>query len=139
MPFGAATPLVHPATGFSIAPALQLAPRLAAVLATRLPADPDRAAAAAGRLLWSPAARWVHRLRRHGLRTVLEMPPPLVPGFFDAFFASGATAGRRRAFLTGRDDLPGNLAGMARVFAAAPAPVRRKMLRSAARFHPIGR
>lgn len=139
VPFGAATPLVHPATGFSVAPALQLAPRLAAVLAAHLPADPDRATAAAGRLLWSPAARWVHRLRRHGLRTVLEMPPPLVPGFFDAFFAAGATAGRRHAFLTGRDDLPGNLAGMAGVFAAASGPVRWKMLRSAARFHPIGR
>lgn len=136
VPFGAATPLVHPATGFSVAPALRLAPELAATLAAHLPADPAGAVAAADRLLWSPAARLVHRLRRHGLRTVLEMPPPLVPGFFDAFFRS---EGPGRAFLTGRDDVTGTLAGMAGAFAGAPGPVRRTMLRSAARVHPFGR
>ncbi|MEQ3553548.1 lycopene cyclase family protein [Pseudonocardia nematodicida] len=128
VPFGAATPLVHPATGFSVAPALGLAPRLADALARELPEHPDRAVSAAAALLWPPSARVVHRLRRHGLRTVLEMPPPLVPGFFDAFFAGSSG----RAFLTGRDDLPGTLAGMAGVFRAAPAPVRRHMLRSLA-------
>ncbi|MEU6699457.1 lycopene cyclase family protein [Pseudonocardia sp. NPDC046786] len=134
VPFGAATPLVHPATGFSVAPALQLAPAVAAVLARRLPDGPDAAAAAVAALLWSPSARMVHRLRRHGLRTVLDLPARLVPGFFDAFFA-GRTG---RAFLTGRDDLGGTLAGMADVFRAAPAPVKGHMLRSAVRFHPFG-
>ncbi|MFP5021353.1 lycopene cyclase family protein [Pseudonocardia phyllosphaerae] len=133
--FGAATPLVHPATGFSVAPALRLAPQVAAALATHLPHDPARAAHAAERLLWSPAARAVHVLRAHGLRTVLDLPPALVPGFFDAFFRSR----RGRAFLTGRDDVAGTLAGMAGVFTAAPGPVRRNMLRSALRFHPSGR
>ncbi|MEV1290704.1 lycopene cyclase family protein [Pseudonocardia sp. NPDC049635] len=131
--FGAATPLVHPATGFSVAPALQLAPAVAAVLARHLPADPGAAASAARALLWSPSARTVHRLRRHGLQTVLDLPARLVPGFFDAFFAGRSG----RAFLTGRDDVPGTLAGMAGVFRAAPAPIKRRMLRSAVRFHPI--
>ena len=45
--FGAATPLVHPATGFSVAPALGLAPRLAAELARHLPHDPAAATTAA--------------------------------------------------------------------------------------------
>ncbi|MBN9739089.1 MULTISPECIES: lycopene cyclase family protein [unclassified Pseudonocardia] len=135
LPFGAATPLVHPATGFSVAPALRLAPALADVLARHLPDDPARATTAAHRLLWSRSARLVHRLRRHGLRTVLDLPAGLVPSFFDAFF----TGPRGRAFLTGRDDLPGTLAGMAGVFGAATAPVRWHMLRSAAPFHPKGR
>ncbi|MEU9819662.1 lycopene cyclase family protein [Pseudonocardia alni] len=133
--FGAATPLVHPATGFSVAPALGLAPRLAAELARHLPHDPAAATTAARRLLWPRSARAVHRLRRHGLRTVLEMPPRLVPDFFDAFFAGRSG----RAFLTGRDDLTGTLAGMAGVFRAAPPPVRAHMLRSAAAFHSKGR
>ncbi|WP_075553983.1 lycopene cyclase family protein [Pseudonocardia sp. Ae505_Ps2] len=133
--FGAATPLVHPATGFSVAPALGLAPRLAAELARHLPHDPAAATTAARRLLWPRSARAVHRLRRHGLRTVLEMPPHLVPDFFDAFFAGRSG----RAFLTGRDDLTGTLAGMAGVFRAAPPAVRTRMLRSAAAFHPNGR
>ncbi|ALE83622.1 hypothetical protein XF36_11050 [Pseudonocardia sp. HH130629-09] len=133
--FGAATPLVHPATGFSVAPALGLAPRLAAELARYLPHDPAAATTAARRLLWPRSARAVHRLRRHGLRTVLEMPPHLVPDFFDAFFAGRSG----RAFLTGRDDLTGTLAGMAGVFRAAPPAVRTRMLRSAAAFHPNGR
>ncbi|WP_224390042.1 lycopene cyclase family protein [Pseudonocardia sp. ICBG1293] len=133
--FGAATPLVHPATGFSVAPALGLAPRLARELARHLPQDPAAATAAARRLLWPRSARAVHRLRRHGLRTVLEMPPHLVPDFFDAFFAGRSG----RAFLTGRDDLTGTLAGMAGVFRAAAPPVRAHMLRSAAAFHSKGR
>ncbi|GAA4978981.1 lycopene cyclase family protein [Pseudonocardia tropica] len=133
--FGAATPLVHPATGFSVAPALGLAPRLAAELARHLPHDPAAATTAARRLLWPRSARAVHRLRRHGLRTVLEMPPQLVPDFFDAFFAGSSG----RAFLTGRDDLTGTLTGMAGVFRAAPPPVRAHMLRSAAAFHSKGR
>ncbi|MBP2368611.1 lycopene cyclase family protein [Pseudonocardia parietis] len=135
VPFGAATPLVHPATGFSVAPALRLAPELATALAHHLPGDAAAATAAAHRQLWSPSARAVHRLRRHGLRTVLELPAPLVPAFFDAFF-SGRSG---RAFLTGRDDLSGTLAGMAGVFRAATPRVKAHMLRSASAFHPKGR
>ncbi|BBG02007.1 MULTISPECIES: lycopene cyclase family protein [Pseudonocardia] len=134
VPFGAATPLVHPATGFSVAPALRLAPEVAAVLGRHLPADPAAAVSAATGLLWSPSARMVHQLRRHGLQTVLDLPARLVPGFFDAFFAGRSG----RAFLTGREDLPGTLAGMAGVFRAAPAPVKGHMLRSAVRFRPVG-
>ncbi|ANY09004.1 lycopene cyclase family protein [Pseudonocardia sp. HH130630-07] len=140
VPFGAATPLVHPATGFSVAPALQLAPELAVVLVRHLPGDPARAVDAAHRLLWSPSARAVHRLRRHGLRTVLDLPAALTPAFFAAFFAGRSG----RSFLTGRDDLAGTLAGMAGVFRAAPSRVRLHMLRSGTTpartpSHPNGR
>ncbi|WP_232077400.1 lycopene cyclase family protein [Mycolicibacterium aichiense] len=55
--FGAAAPLIHPATGFSVAAALQLAPQVAGALAEHLPADPDRALAAAGRRSGPPPRR----------------------------------------------------------------------------------
>ncbi|WP_264198479.1 lycopene cyclase family protein [Pseudonocardia sp. ICBG601] len=54
---GRRPPLVHPATGFSVAPALGLAPRLAAELARHLPHDPAAATTAARRLLWPRSAR----------------------------------------------------------------------------------
>ncbi len=157
VPFGAVTPLVHPASGFSVATALTLAPAVADALRDGLdtrgpagarprgdgpdsprPAPPrpqrhcrasDRAAAAARDVLWPPAARAVHLLRGHGLRTVLGLPPELVPGFFEAFFRLPEY--RARTFLSGRDDLPGTLAAMAGLFRHADPAVRGRLLRSA--------
>ena len=59
--FGAAAPLMHPATGFSVAATLRLAPVVADALAAHLPGDP-RGALAAARLrgAWPPAAQAVH-------------------------------------------------------------------------------
>ena len=53
---GAADPLVHPASGFSLATSLRMAPRLATVLADALRggADPAAAAKAARRVVRSP-------------------------------------------------------------------------------------
>ena len=81
-------------------------------------------------MLWPPAAVAVHRLRRHGLRTVLGLPPALVPEFFEAFFRLPGP--RARAFLSGRDDLAGTLAAMAGLFRRADPAVRARLLRSAA-------
>ena len=50
--FGAAAPLVHPASGFSVATALALAPAVADAVARRLPAGPDAALAAARAVVW---------------------------------------------------------------------------------------
>lgn len=174
--FGAATPLVHPASGFSVATALALAPHVAAALRDGLDAggsrapgrtgtDPagdgrhatgdedglpragetgggarpgapgpdrtdacDRAAAAARAVLWPPAAVAVHALRRHGLRTVLDLPPDLVPAFFEAFFR--LPEHRMTAFLSGRDDVAGTLAAMTGLFSHADPAVRARLLRS---------
>ncbi|MDQ4117260.1 MAG: hypothetical protein M3235_09900, partial [Actinomycetota bacterium] len=65
----------------------------------------------------------------HGLRTVLGLPPALVPAFFEAFFR--LPEHRVRAFLSGRDDLPGTLAAMAGLFGRADPAVRGRLLRSA--------
>ena len=73
--FGAAAPLVHPASGFSLATALSLAPAVAHALATRLPHGVPRRAGRGRPVVWPAAARAVHRFRRIGLEALLRMPP----------------------------------------------------------------
>ncbi|SDF04468.1 lycopene cyclase family protein [Pseudonocardia oroxyli] len=130
--FGAATPLVHPATGFSVATALTLAPRLAEAL-TR----PD-AVAAARRVLWPAPALAVHALRRRGLESLLRMPPAQVPAFFDVFF--GLPERHRWAYLTARADLPGTLAAMGALYRHASWPLRARLVGPAlgVAAHPTG-
>ena len=117
VPFGAAAGLVHPATGYSVAAAVRLAPRLADAFATGT--DPWR-------VLWPPRTRAVHALRRKGLHTLLALTPLQVPEFFDLFFALPVHL--QRAYLSGRDDLAGTVAAMAALFHAAPRPLRTAML-----------
>ncbi len=124
--FGAAAPLVNPASGFSLAASLRLAPAVARAVAARLPDGPDQALDAAREVLWPPAARAVHRLRRVGLEAVLRMPPQRVPDFFELFFA--LPEHRRWAYLAGRDDLRGHLGAMAALFAAADWPLRARLV-----------
>jgi lycopene beta-cyclase len=127
--FGAAAPLVHPASGFSVASTLRLAPAVARAVAAGLSDGPDQALAAARGVLWPPAARAVHRLRRIGLEALLRMPPQRVPDFFEVFFA--LPEHRRWAYLTGRDDLRGHLGTMSALFAAAGWPLRARLVVSA--------
>ncbi|MGP4056405.1 lycopene cyclase family protein [Mycobacterium sp. 4D054] len=124
--FGAAAPLIHPATGFSVAASLTLAPRVAGALAAGLPDGPDKALAAAQDMVWPLAARVVHRLRRIGLEALLRMPPGEVPGFFDQFFALPDTD--RWTYLTARDDLRGNLVTHGRLFRVSSGRLRRRLV-----------
>ncbi len=127
VPFGAASPLVHPATGYSVATALRLAPRLAAAVRDALQRDGSAAAgAAAWRTVWSPAALAVHTLRRRSLESLLRFPPHLVPDFFDVFFALPER--HRWAYLTGREDARGSAAAMGALFAASPWWLRRRLV-----------
>lgn len=129
--FGAAAPLMHPATGFSVAAALRMAPAVADALAAHLPADPHTALAAARAVLWPPAARAVHTLRRRGLEALLRMPPEEVPAFFEVFFALPER--HRWAYLTGRDDLAGTVAAMNALFGRAGWGLRRRLVGPALR------
>jgi lycopene beta-cyclase len=130
VPFGAASPLVHPATGYSVATALQLAPRVAAAVRDALRRGGSAAAgAAAWRAVWSPAALTVHALRRRSLESLLRFPPGLVPKFFDVFFALPQQ--HRWAYLTGREDVAGSAAAMAALFAASPWWLRRRLVSGA--------
>ena len=120
--FGAAAPLVHPATGFSVADALRLAPAVAdALVSGGLPA--------ARRLVWSPRTRAVHRLRRAGLEALLRMPPDTVPDFFETFFALPAR--HQRTYLSARDDVTGMLTTMGVLFAHADGRLRYRLVRPA--------
>ena len=122
--YGAAAPLVHPASGFSVADALRLAPLAADALATG-------GVPAARRLLWSARAVAVHRLRRIGLEALLRMPPEAVPDFFETFF--DLPARHRHAYLSGRDDLAGHLAAMGALFGHADVRLRRRLVSPAFR------
>lgn len=124
--FGAAAPLIHPATGFSVAASLQLAPRVAGSLAEHLPDHPDRALAAARDTVWPPAAKAIHRIRQIGLEALLRMPAGEVPRFFETFFA--LPDAHRWAYLTARDDVGGTVAAMARLFRESDWRLRRHLV-----------
>ncbi|MBB4684558.1 lycopene cyclase family protein [Amycolatopsis jiangsuensis] len=126
VPFGVAAGFVHPATGYSLATSLRLAPVVAGALAGGLEAGPADAVRTAHRALWTVEARAVHALRRHGLRALLGMSPDQLTGFFDLFFALPATA--QRAFTSGRADVAGTAAAMATLFRTAPPGLRRRLL-----------
>jgi len=124
--FGAAASLIHPATGFSVATSLQLAPRVATALATHLADGPDKALAAARQTVWPRRARVVHHLRRVGLEALLRMPPEDVPAFFEQFFALPDP--HRWTYLTARDDVSGNVAALTHLFRASNHRLRRHLV-----------
>jgi lycopene beta-cyclase len=124
--FGAAAQLVHPASGFSVATSLRLAPAVADAIATRLPAGPDEALAAARSVVWPPGARAVHRFRRIGLEALLRMPPADVPAFFETFFALPPR--HRWCYLVGRDDVRGTAATMRALYSRAGWRMRARLI-----------
>ncbi|HVV09592.1 lycopene cyclase family protein [Amycolatopsis sp.] len=121
--FGAAAGLVHPATGYSLATALRLAPTVAAALAEGLRTSPAHAVRAARHELWPPSAQAVHSMRRFGLRALRRMPGELVPEFFELFFRLPPRL--QYAFVSGRTDVEGTAAAMLELFRAAPWRLRR--------------
>ncbi|MEH3139893.1 MAG: lycopene cyclase family protein [Mycobacterium kyogaense] len=127
--FGAAAPLIHPATGFSLATSLRLAPQVAAAVATHLPRGPERAIAAARDTVWPRSARVVHHLRRVGLEALLRMPPAEVPAFFEQFFELPDR--HRWTYLTARDDMAGNVAALTHLFRESNRQLRGHLVRPA--------
>ncbi|GAA3706054.1 lycopene cyclase family protein [Microlunatus aurantiacus] len=103
---GARGGIMHPATGYSVAPSLRLADDLAVLIAAGVPAD-------AADLLRSRRRQVVRLLRGAGLATLLRLPPDGVPAFFEAFFR--LPPDRQRAYLTGHDQPGGVAAAMAQM------------------------
>lgn len=127
--FGAAAPFTHPATGYQLATALRLAAPVAQAVAGGLAESPRAALALARAVLWPPAARATHLLRRRGLESLLRLPPSQLRGFFEGFFALPDQ--RRRAYLSGRTDPTGTVAAMAGLFRTTSWPVRLRLVGSA--------
>ncbi len=121
--FGAAAPLIHPASGYSVAATLRLAPQVAAIIAS------GGTAADVQHLIWSPRARAVHALRLRGLRAVCALSPAEVSEFFAAFFALPVAL--QRTYLSGREDLAGTAAAMGALFPRLASPTRRRLVRAA--------
>ncbi|MBX7454904.1 lycopene cyclase family protein [Mycolicibacterium sp. 3033] len=129
--FGAAAPLIHPATGFSVAASLRLAPAVASALAVHLADGPDEALSAGKRAVWPPSAVAIHRLRRIGLEALLRMPAEDVPLFFEKFFA--LPEHHRWTYLTARDDVRGTAAAMGCLYRNTSGRLRRNLVTAAVR------
>lgn len=115
--FGAAAGFIHPATGYSVATSLALAPKVAQALKAN--EDPKH-------VIWSRKARIVHAMRRHGLEALLRLDADETRDFFELFFRLDAEL--QRAYLSGREDVRGTTAAMAKLFRAAPWRLRAKMV-----------
>jgi lycopene beta-cyclase len=122
IPFGAAAGLVHPATGYSVADAFRLAPKVAAALADGSPED-------AWQVIWPASARAVHRLRRRGLAVLLRLEADQVPEFFERFF--GLSPVLQQKYLSERVDVVGTAEAMLAIFLAADRSLRRSIARFA--------
>jgi lycopene beta-cyclase len=120
--FGAAAAMVHPATGYGVADALRLGPRVAAAIAAGLDREPAAAVRAARQVLWNPATRAVYALRRRGLAVLLSLPAERLPQFFELFFELPPDLQHR--YLAGRDDLAGTARAMTALFRAADRSMR---------------
>ncbi|MBV9775072.1 MAG: lycopene cyclase family protein [Gemmatimonadetes bacterium] len=126
--FGGAAGMVHPATGYLLARTLAAAPTLADALAGELGrpgGTPEGAARAGWAALWPADRRRRHALFRFGMEVLLRLDAADTRAFFAAFFA--LPEADWRGYLS--DRLPAlQLAGvMSRLFAAAPARLRRRL------------
>lgn len=116
--FGAAAGFIHPATGYSVATSLQLAPLVAQAIASN--EDPKR-------VIWSRKAQVVHAMRAHGLKVLLRLTPDETKDFFELFFRLDPEL--QRAYLSGREDVRGMAAAMMALFRAVPSHLRWKLVR----------
>jgi lycopene beta-cyclase len=123
--FGAAAGMVHPATGFSLADSLRLAPAVAEALRDGLRISPRHALRAARHEVWPPAARVVHTLRRFGLRALCDLPAPALPEFFELFFRLPTEL--QCAYTSARTDVIGTVAAMEVLFRSAPWRLRTRL------------
>jgi lycopene beta-cyclase len=126
--FGAAAGMIHPATGYQVATALQRAPVLAAALCRALAdgADVATAARAGHRAVWSADDVRRDALYRFGLDVVLALDAAQTRAFFAGFFALPAS--QWHAYLS-RTASPLQLhRTMLALMARVPARVRRRVL-----------
>jgi lycopene beta-cyclase len=130
--FGGAAGMVHPATGYQVGSALRRAPELAAALAAALRgpgATPASVASAGWRAVWPPDLVRQRALHLYGLETLLGFDTPTIQRFFSAFFDMGDD--HWRGYVSGAPSVASLSATMLELFRAAPAALRRSLVRPA--------
>lgn len=120
--FGAAAGFVHPATGYSLASTLAMAPRLADALARVQ--DPREAWAA----LWPQERLRSRALHRFGAQVLLGLDQAGTRGFFEAFFRLPES--QWRAYLRVDSEPTQLAAAMTRVFREADLRSRMELVAS---------
>ena len=125
---GAAGALVHPATGYSVAASLRLAPHLAECLREAFEnpsADAQRIADAGWSAVWPLDRRKARNLESYGLERLLTMNQSETRGFFHTFFSLGPSV---MATYLGGDASSSELAAvMWKVFQKAPLRLRSRL------------
>ena len=108
--FGGAAATVHPSTGYQLCRMLASSTEVAAALDGELGrpggCDPNCAAAAAYRSMWTPALRLQRDFQVYGGEFLMAQPVERLRGFFAAFFALDTIVWG--GFLAGWPGLPGN-------------------------------
>lgn len=113
--FGSRSPMMHPATGYSVAASLAAVDDLV---------DAVRRGRRVGSLqIWA-----VQRLRNLGLKTALDLDPALVPQFFASFF--DLPVALQASYLSGRSDAAGTVHAMIRMFPTLPTATRLAIART---------
>ena len=115
--FGTAAGMIHPATGYSVGPALRAAPRVAQAIAAG--ADVHTA-------IWPRAARRTRALHDVGLEALLQLDAGDTDRFFAAFFGLPVAAWSDYLRI---DTPPDDIARvMSRLFRRSPWSVRRRLV-----------
>ncbi len=125
---GAAGALVHPATGYSVAASLRLAPHLAACLRVAFEnpsADAQSLADAGWRAVWPTDRRKARKLESYGLERLLTMNQSETRGFFHTFFSLGPSV--MSTYLGGDASSAELAAVMWKVFQKAPLRLRSRL------------
>jgi 2-polyprenyl-6-methoxyphenol hydroxylase-like FAD-dependent oxidoreductase len=125
---GAAGAIVHPATGYSVAASLRLAPRIAEGLRVAFAqpsADGQSLSDAGWRVIWPTDRRRARTLESYGLDRLLTMNQSEICGFFDTFFTLGPTV--MTTYLGGEASSTELATVMWKVFQKAPLRLRSRL------------
>jgi lycopene beta-cyclase len=126
---GAAAAVVHPATGYSVAASLRVAPLIAAEYLKWVdaPAGYHRESLAnqMWNTVWPSERRAARRLEQYGMERTLLMDQKLIRAFFDTFFSLSPSD--VATYMSGTSTQAELAAVMWRVFNAAPMRVRTKL------------
>ena len=123
VPFGAAAPMVHPATGYSVGRSLRSASTLVQAYNSSL--APAAASAKMWTALWPSSARRARSLHMMGARILAGLDTLQTRAFFGAFFDLPVPVWSRYL-----DSESSPVWPMLKLFGSAEAPVRRQLLSS---------